>query len=142
MKKSHLRACTSCARHVRVSEAACPFCGVTLGPSFGAAPAPLPPSARLSRAALVAFGTGTISIAAACGGAVAGSSGPIGDAGRDTGMSAAPDGGEEQDSGLSIAPPYGQGVFDFDSGTTEQKPADAATDSPLIAVPYGVPPGH
>ena len=30
MNKPHLVACPSCARHVRVSEVACPFCGAVL----------------------------------------------------------------------------------------------------------------
>ena len=58
--KPHLRPCPGCSRHVRVSEGACPFCGVSLDPSFAAAPVPVAPSKRLSRAALFAFGTGTL----------------------------------------------------------------------------------
>jgi hypothetical protein len=65
MAKSHLRACLKCARHVRVSEVACPFCGDALSEAFRASPAPLPPRARLSRAALFAFGTGTATLASA-----------------------------------------------------------------------------
>jgi hypothetical protein len=57
---AHLRPCPGCSRHVRVSEGACPFCGVSLDPSFRATPAPVGPSRRLSRAALFAFGTGTL----------------------------------------------------------------------------------
>jgi hypothetical protein len=44
---------------VRVSEAACPFCGAVLGDELRAAAAPQAPSARLSRAALFALGTST-----------------------------------------------------------------------------------
>ena len=159
MSKSHLRPCPGCSRHVRVSDATCPFCGVALGASFGAAPVPVSPSVRLSRAALVAFGTGTLSLAAACGGALAGSSEPPGDAGKDTGTTSARDSGsEEQDSGIIIAPPYGappygafpvpdsgEGVVDsestepIDSGA---EPTDATFDSTGIAPPYGGVPGH
>jgi hypothetical protein len=57
---AHLRPCPGCSRHVRVSEGACPFCGLLLEPAFRAAPAPIGPSRRLSRAALFAFGTGTM----------------------------------------------------------------------------------
>ena len=57
---AHLRPCPGCSRHVRVSEGTCPFCGVLLEPAFRAAPAPIGPSRRLSRAALLAFGTGTL----------------------------------------------------------------------------------
>ena len=136
-----------------MSDTACLFCGVSLGASFRAAPVPASPSVRLSRAALVAFGTGTLSLAAACGGAIAGSAGPAADAGRDTGATAVPDSGEE-DSGTIIAPygapPYGgfptpdAGEADggqadsgqADSGNNEP-PADAAIDSPGISPPYG-----
>jgi hypothetical protein len=67
MAGSHLRPCPACSRHVRVKEGACPFCGVSLEPSFSAAPAPLPPSRRLSRAALIALGAGSLALAPGCG---------------------------------------------------------------------------
>ena len=60
MTAAHLRPCPGCSRHVRVTEGACPFCGVLLEPAFRAAPAPIPPSRRLSRAALFAFGAGAV----------------------------------------------------------------------------------
>ncbi len=66
MTQSHLVACASCARHVRVSEAACPFCGATLADSLRASPRPQPPGVRLTRAALFAFGTGTLALSPAC----------------------------------------------------------------------------
>jgi hypothetical protein len=66
MTKPHLRACSNCARHVRVSEEACPFCGSVLADSFRAAPAPQAPGARLTRAALFAFGTGALALAPGC----------------------------------------------------------------------------
>jgi hypothetical protein len=50
--------CTLCARHVRASETACPFCGGTL-----MAPVPTSPMA-LSRAALIFAGATTLT---ACG---------------------------------------------------------------------------
>jgi hypothetical protein len=58
MTKAHLRACAVCARHVRVTEAACPFCGKELSDDFRAGPPPSPPRARLSRAALFSLGAG------------------------------------------------------------------------------------
>jgi hypothetical protein len=60
MTKLHLTPCPACARHLRANEQACPFCGVSLGAFFYAAPAPAsaPPARRLSRAALFAFGAG------------------------------------------------------------------------------------
>jgi hypothetical protein len=65
MSQARLRPCPQCARHVRVSEATCAFCGVVLEPSFRAAPPPIAPSTRLSRAALFAFGAGTAALAPA-----------------------------------------------------------------------------
>jgi len=64
MSRSHLRACPSCARHVRVSEASCPFCATALSDAFRATPPAQPPGVRLTRAALFAFGTGTLAVAA------------------------------------------------------------------------------
>src|SRR5450755_792933 len=58
MTHAHLRPCPDCARHVRVSEAGCPFCGGTLTESFRASPRPQAPAVRLTRAALFALGTG------------------------------------------------------------------------------------
>jgi hypothetical protein len=66
--------CSSCHRHVRSDEAACPFCGGA--PSIG--PTPRSPGARLSRSAAFAFAS-ALSVAA-CGGEVAKPT----DAGADT----------------------------------------------------------
>jgi hypothetical protein len=60
MIRSHLRPCAACSRHVRVSERACPFCHAATDEAFRRSPAPLPPSRRLSRAALFAYGTGAL----------------------------------------------------------------------------------
>ncbi len=49
---AHLIPCDACARHVRATDAACPFCGARVPPS---APHALP-TERLSRAALFVFG--------------------------------------------------------------------------------------
>ena len=65
---AHLVACPSCARHVRVSEQACPFCRTSLPASFAAAPGPRTVGVRLKRAALYAIG-GTLTVA--CGGGLA-----------------------------------------------------------------------
>jgi hypothetical protein len=66
MSQSHLVACPSCARHVRVSEQACPFCAASLSDALRASPVPQPPGTRLTRAALVAFGTGALAVASGC----------------------------------------------------------------------------
>ena len=93
MTTAHLRACPACRRHVRVTEPGCPFCGQALDPAFRATPAPVPLSVRLSRAALVAVGSGTFSLAAACGAATSALFPPVGtDAGEgDSGATEAPD---------------------------------------------------
>jgi hypothetical protein len=125
-----------------VSASACPFCNAALDASFRASPAPVPPSVRLSRAALVAFGSGTLSLAAACGGATTGGVVPT-DAGADSGVTSRPDSGEE-DSGFIVGQAYGAIMLPDDSGapdtgTTEETP-DAGTDAPGIQPPYGAPP--
>src|SRR5580658_2561143 len=79
--KARLLACPSCARHVRVSESACPFCATSLPASFGAGAAAKPPPARLSRGELYAFGTAAALAVAACGQMVGES-----DAGSDVGV--------------------------------------------------------
>jgi hypothetical protein len=122
MTRPHLRPCPSCARHVRVSETACPFCLATVDLAGG--PAPVPPAVRLSRAALYALGAGTLSLASACGGTSTTGS-PSNDAGTavDAGVDAAFDAGAAalygapppQDSGSTVAP-YGLPPMPEDSG--------------------------
>ena len=51
---NHLVPCPECSRHVRVSEAQCPFCAQPL--DLSGTPAPRLPGVRLSRAATLAFG--------------------------------------------------------------------------------------
>jgi hypothetical protein len=65
----HLSPCPKCERHVRVSEEACPFCGAALEEAFRGRAAPRAPRVRMGRAALYAFGTSAMTMAAACGGA-------------------------------------------------------------------------
>lgn len=54
-----LHPCASCARHVRASEARCPFCGAVLTSEASA----LTVGARLGRAALFAFRTTAVAAA-------------------------------------------------------------------------------
>lgn len=60
--------CPSCARHVRQSESACPFCSVAL--ALEHLPAPVLPRGRLGRAATFAFGASLVGATSlvACGG--------------------------------------------------------------------------
>lgn len=54
MSLNQLVPCDGCARHVRRTEAACPFCGLA-SPLASASPVTPEPSARLSRAGILAF---------------------------------------------------------------------------------------
>jgi hypothetical protein len=66
MPQTHLVACPSCARHVRVSEPACPFCKGTLSKALRETPERQGPAMRLSRGALYSFGVGALAVATAC----------------------------------------------------------------------------
>jgi len=63
---AHLVACPACARHVRASEAVCPFCASAVPDAMRASTPRRPPTERLSRAAMYAFGVGGLAVAAAC----------------------------------------------------------------------------
>jgi hypothetical protein len=66
MTHTHLVACPSCARHVRVSEPTCPFCKSTLSEALRETPEPRGPAVRLSRGGLYAFGVGALTVAVGC----------------------------------------------------------------------------
>jgi hypothetical protein len=119
---------------VRVSEAACPFCGAALPDAFRAFVPIVVPAGRRSRAALYALGTGTIAIAAACGGTEPVST-PVPHYGA-AAVDASTDGPQSQ-------PAYGgPPLVDAAYGGP---PVDAAPDAPLVDAAYGGPPldaGH
>lgn len=141
MTQAHLRPCPSCDRHVRVSEGGCPFCGESLSDTFRAAPRPLGPGARLSRAALFAFGTGTMAVVGACS-----SSTPLYgappvalDAGDDAESIAdaavVPDASAEPDAPVAT-PAYGAPGQPVEA-------LDASDDHHVGVTPlYGIAPGH
>ena len=58
---SCLAPCPTCNRHVSAHEAACPFCAAALPDTFRCQPARVPPSGRLSRAAMIAAGAALMS---------------------------------------------------------------------------------
>jgi hypothetical protein len=62
----HLQPCPRCARHVRVLEIECPFCGTEL--DLSATPPPILPTRRLNRAALFTFGATLVFATGACSG--------------------------------------------------------------------------
>jgi hypothetical protein len=110
-----LAPCPTCARHIRVRDSLCPFCGAVLGESFRTVPAPRALATRLTRAALYALGAGTIGLASACS-----SSSEPADAGVD---------------GPVATPAYGAPGMPFDAAS----PLDAGTDAPVVAPAYGAP---
>lgn len=88
-----LVACGACARHLRATEPACPFCGAAL---TEIPPEPPHPAGRFGRAALLAFGaTVAATTFSSC---VAAYGAPEYDAGAE--QDAGPDSG-------GIAPAYG-----------------------------------
>ena len=126
MSDARLLPCPSCARHVRVSEKACPFCSGAL--SLTAPPLTRTPIARLSRAALFALGTSAASIAACTSG-----TGPVGgDAG--TGSDADP-----QDRPVYGGPPVDDAGPVLVDAAYGGPPRDAREDS-QPAPAYGGPP--
>ncbi|MBI5516780.1 MAG: hypothetical protein HY909_23550 [Deltaproteobacteria bacterium] len=101
--------CTSCSRHLRAEVAACPFCGAEHVPEVLPAPRT---AARLSRAAMVAFGSTVL--LAGCGGGVAPAYG-------------------------APAPPADAATGDATDGAADTAPADTVpADTP--GVRYGAPP--
>jgi hypothetical protein len=100
---SHLVPCPECNRHIRVTEAACPFCALPL--DLAATPEPQLPRARLSRAATLAFGATLVSataLAACSSDSDGGGKGPSGGA---AGMAGAA--GAAQAGAGTVGPVYG-----------------------------------
>ncbi len=114
---THLVACPSCSRHLRVSEPLCPFCGRGVDADVRARPAPRPPAMRLSRAALFALGaaTGTASIGCSS------SSTPAGEA--DSGRT------ESSSESVSATALYG--------ATATMSPSESDTESVSATALYG-----
>jgi hypothetical protein len=145
MANGRLLACPSCARHVRSTETACPFCAtaLTASPAGGEpVPAARVASKRLSRAALFALGA-TAAAAVACSSTtdsntVAIYGGPPADSGSEAEPTPMPVyGGPAIDAGMDapvlLDAAYGGPPFDA---------ADAAddADSGGAAPAYGAPP--
>lgn len=137
MTSAHLVACPSCARHVRVNEATCPFCASVVPNALRRAEPRRAPAERLSRAALYAFGVGTLTVATAGACSSSPQSQPFyGAAPFDAGQ----DGDEQDGTGGRVygGPLYG-GSFVPESGP--DSPVDAALDhGSFSADAYGAPP--
>ena len=118
--------CPGCERHVHARDAICPFCGEALPLSLRQRLAPRLPTARLGRAATLAFGAAlAASTAAGCG----------------DDMTGDPDSGAV-DSGASVD--SGMGGTDAGGGDDaavgdDAGPVDAGVDSGGIAPAYGGP---
>ncbi len=135
MVRPRLVACPSCARHVRVSELACPFCRVALPSRLREVNAPTLPSVRLNRAALLALRAGALSVTtAACGGSVVTTSGNE-DSGSNDSASLAEGSGGGPPPDANFAVPYGlvplpeggsTGVGSTDAGAADAPQSDAA----------------
>jgi len=108
---NHLVPCPECSRHVRVSEAECPFCALPL--DLSGTPEPRLPGVRLSRAATLAFGATLASATALA--ACSGTGDPVPVYGAPAGGSensagaagAATAGANTNTGGTAIGPVYG-----------------------------------
>ena len=136
---SELLPCPECQRHVRKTEASCPFCGEAL--SLAHLPPAVLPTRRLGRAATFAFGASVVGATALVGCSDGDDSGggqavygapAAGIGGMNVG--GAPNGGNLNQGG-SAQPVYGAPA----AGTGNAPSAGAGGDS-LSAV-YGAPPG-
>jgi|LNFM01.1.fsa_nt_gb hypothetical protein len=126
MSHKHLQPCRECGRHVRASESACPFCGA----SVSAAPAPALPQARLTRAALVAFGLAVT--ATACGGGSNSSAG-----GTVTQGGSSSSGGEGPSTGGGVDSDAGSPVSTDDGGSATPDASPVTPDDAGVVALYG-----
>ena len=134
MNRAQLVPCRSCARHVRATDSACPFCGSAVQARPRAFATPQVPHAHLSRAALFALGAAAAAATAGCSGQVSPldgggdaavvdggvADGAVADAGpaQDAARDAPPD-VIMMDAGndVNIQPPYGTPPPPDDAGT-------------------------
>ncbi len=120
---ARLLACPSCARHFRVDDERCPFCGAARPESFDTAPAPEPPPRGLSRAALAAVRVaGVVGSGAAIAIAL-------------SGCHRSSDAGLNQMTLYGGPPPEASGAGDLDAATPPATP-----DVARHAAVYGAPP--
>jgi hypothetical protein len=128
MTRSPLVPCPGCARHVRASEAQCPFCRGDLGANGATASSGAPAARRLTRAAMFVFGA-TLSVAA-CGPKVDG--GPEDSQASDAQPDTAPEDPGSPQARYGAPPPPTDAAPD----PTDAGPED--TGSPMAR--YGAPP--
>ncbi len=131
---TRLLACPSCARHVRASERACPFCAASLPEAFAAAPARPPPTQRLGRAALFAFGATSIAVASACSSGDGSNQIPFYGAPSPDGGADAGDGGEAD--APTAVPLYGASPLDAAPTTIDASAEEAGMGTAAYGAPF------
>jgi hypothetical protein len=136
MTDALLRPCPACARHARVSEDACPFCGERFAESFRAGPRPQPPTGRLTRAALFALGTGALGFASGCGTSGSPLYGGVGG-----GSDIEEDGGNVTDAAAEGSPVADATGANATMDGSSDAPVTESVDGGNFTVPYGLP-GH
>jgi hypothetical protein len=137
MSLAHLVTCPSCSRHVRASEGTCPFCSTAVPDAVRAILPRRPPTERMSRAALYAFGVGSVAVAAACGSTSSGP--PVGetDAAHDS-PAAQPlyGGGPAYGAPGHPLPEAGLGDAETDAGLVESGVSDAGGGFDVVSQPF------
>lgn len=123
---SALVPCPACDRHVRASEAACPFCNAPLPADLAPRPVVLPPR-RLGRAAALAFGA-SLTLAACANEVVTGAA--QGGTSGSGGSTVSNGTGGGSGSGGDIGVPLYGGPFPYDSGSPPPPPADGGDAAP------------
>jgi hypothetical protein len=128
-----LEKCTGCARHIRVSEATCPFCNVVLADSFREPRSRATATGRIGRAALFALGATAVGVAAnACSSddtqEVADGGPPIGIAAYGTVVGIGLDGGEDAAPDSSLGDGGGDASHEDASFDDGGDGGDADTD--------------
>ncbi len=138
MAPRRLIPCLTCARHVRESDVACPFCGADTAESIAsAAPMPRLEGRPLTRAAILFAATTSAAAVGACGKSPAE---------PDANTVVQPYGVPvPQDSGPppnTIVAPYGVPMPPPDAGIDSGKkhPPTTQTEPPVSVPAYGVPP--
>jgi hypothetical protein len=126
---TQLEPCPSCKRHIKLEEAACPFCRSPLSDDFRAKPARPRPRGRLGLRASFAFG---LTVAASCGGKEISSV----DAG-------APEDARAEPNTIFVPSGEDPSLHIPDAGTTTPDPIDAEPpwdDDAIVAIYRASPP--
>ena len=160
--RRHLRSCIRCQRHIRITEAVCPFCEQPVPESRRRPPERGNPSRRLNRAMTLA----TVATVGAVGAAVeltacssddSAAPAPVADAAPDGNPAVLPDASDAAPDAIVAVAAYGSpGIADAEAGapvtggdayglavmdaTDDKSDADAAPDVIGAEAAYGGPP--